>query len=79
MFYLAYLTFAQIITVLHENLKKNYLRHWEWGWWGGGGGGARTSGPYAYGHPSRTTGTTRATWLYTKIGNRQRRLHANQA
>ena len=84
MFSLEYLTFAQVITVLHENFQKLF----ETGNGGGGGGGRRLAPPartpmlFSYGHPSRTTGTTETTiWQpgYTKNGNRQRRLHANQA
>ena len=60
---------------------------------GGGGGAARPSEPpppartprlFSYGHPSKSDNRYdrddyMATWLYTKNGNRQRRLHANQA
>ena len=77
-----YLAFAQSITVLHENFQKLS----ETGN-GGGGGAARPSGPYAYAvfiWSSQSDNRYNrddymATWLYTKNGNRQRRLHANQA
>ena len=84
MFSLEYLTFAQIITVLHESFQKLF----ETG--NGGGeeeGAARPSGPYAYAVFIWSSQSDNmydgddymATWLYTKNGNRQRRLHANQA
>ena len=61
MFSLEYLTFAQIMTVLHENFQKLF----ETGNGGGGGGRlappARTPMLFLYGHPSRTTGTTETT------------------
>ena len=62
MFSLEYLTFAQIITVLHENFQKLFENGN--GGWGGGGGlapPARTPMLFSYGHPSRTTGTTETT------------------
>ena len=82
---LEYLAFAQIITVLHENFQQLF----ETGNGEGGGGLARPSGPYAYAVFIWSSQSDNrydrddymvATWLYTKTdGNRQRRLHANQA
>ena len=85
MFSLEYLTFAQIITVLHENFQK--LFETGKGVGGRGGGAARPSDPYAYAVFMWSSQSVNrydrddymATWLYTKNGNRQRRLYANQA
>ena len=69
MFSLEYLTFAQIITVLHKNFQKLF----ETGNWGGGGGGGGLA------PPARTP--MQCFHMVIPVGQqvRQRRLYGNLA